>query len=451
MTDFPASDPHPSDQPPADDADALNAEAAPASSHVPPPEPANPLPGYGAPPPGYVPPALPRRLFRSNGDRKIGGVSAGIAEYFNLDPTVVRLATFVAGFTGVGVLAYLAAWLLVPLRPQGESPPAPVAGTLPSERTMTVAFGLAALALAFGIITDSWEVLAVALIGGGIWLLSEQTRVVQPMVPASGAYGPVPADPATFSSTTFAPPGPLPAGFEPAAFSATENDRWQQGVPAAPDWNAAAPPKERKPQRITWLVFSLLALLAAVGIAAATGNWWNVSGTRFLGIAVIIIGVGVVFGQLRGGGARGLIPLGILAALALFPVSAVDGLIDDGVGESLYRPVAIEDLQSSYQHGVGELMVDLTALDFDDRDEKIDIDLGIGELIVIVSEDVGGSATIEAKAGEISHRLPGTNAFVSQDGVNIESGLVRLQGNDGEVELNISVGLGTAELRLEAN
>jgi hypothetical protein len=194
-----------------------------------------------------------------------------------------------------------------------------------------------------------------------------------------------------------------------------------------------------------------LALLTAVGVAASTGDWWDVSATRFLGIGVIIVGVGVVAGQLRGGGARGLIPIGILAALALFPVSAVDGLLDDGVGEANYHPTTLAELEDTYEHGIGQLVVDLSELDFDSRSDSVDIDLGIGELIVIVSEETGGQATLQATAGEISHQLAQTNAFIFEEGVNIKTGTVTLDGEKGTLDLNISVGLGTAELRFEAN
>jgi phage shock protein C len=59
-----------------------------------------------------------RRLRRSSTDVKISGVCAGIAEYLNLDATVVRLAwailTIVPGAIVLGVVAYGAAWLIMP-------------------------------------------------------------------------------------------------------------------------------------------------------------------------------------------------------------------------------------------------------------------------------------------------------------------------------------------------
>lgn len=63
---------------------------------------------------------MAKRLYRSRQDCYIGGVAGGIAEYFDVDPTLVRLAWVLFGFMGGGVLAYLIAWLVIPPAPEGE-------------------------------------------------------------------------------------------------------------------------------------------------------------------------------------------------------------------------------------------------------------------------------------------------------------------------------------------
>jgi phage shock protein PspC (stress-responsive transcriptional regulator) len=69
-----------------------------------------------------------RRLARSATDRKIAGVCGGLAEYFDVDPTPVRLLwvilTVLPGAILLGVMAYLAAWIVMP--------PAPAPATLTS-------------------------------------------------------------------------------------------------------------------------------------------------------------------------------------------------------------------------------------------------------------------------------------------------------------------------------
>ena len=60
---------------------------------------------------------MEKKLYRSNDGRMIAGVCAGLGEYFNLDPTVFRLAfALLACMGGSGILAYLLASLIMPLK-----------------------------------------------------------------------------------------------------------------------------------------------------------------------------------------------------------------------------------------------------------------------------------------------------------------------------------------------
>jgi phage shock protein PspC (stress-responsive transcriptional regulator) len=70
-----------------------------------------------------------RRLYRSPTDRKIGGVAAGTAEYFDIDPSIARvLWLLLAIFTGGAfVIVYLVMWAIVPEAPWSP----PVVGTSP--------------------------------------------------------------------------------------------------------------------------------------------------------------------------------------------------------------------------------------------------------------------------------------------------------------------------------
>ena len=66
-----------------------------------------------------------KRLVRPRGDRKIAGVCSGFAEYFDLDPTLVRLVWLItAVMTGVGVLSYPIAWVVMPEEPLRLEAPA---------------------------------------------------------------------------------------------------------------------------------------------------------------------------------------------------------------------------------------------------------------------------------------------------------------------------------------
>ena len=63
----------------------------------------------------------PRKLMRSRAEKKIAGVCAGLAQYFDLDVTVARIpCIFLTLATGVcpGVVSYLLAWIMVPAEPE---------------------------------------------------------------------------------------------------------------------------------------------------------------------------------------------------------------------------------------------------------------------------------------------------------------------------------------------
>ena len=59
---------------------------------------------------------MAKKLYRSRTDRKIWGVCGGLAKYFDIDPTIVRVITTVSIFvTGVSILAYIIMAIVVPL------------------------------------------------------------------------------------------------------------------------------------------------------------------------------------------------------------------------------------------------------------------------------------------------------------------------------------------------
>jgi phage shock protein PspC (stress-responsive transcriptional regulator) len=79
---------------------------------------------------GVPTPRLPgKRLLRSTTDRKIGGVCGGLAEYFGVDSTVMRVAAAILaiypGAVICGVLAYVIGWLVIPPAPAATLEPSP--------------------------------------------------------------------------------------------------------------------------------------------------------------------------------------------------------------------------------------------------------------------------------------------------------------------------------------
>lgn len=59
-----------------------------------------------------------KKLYRSNTDRKLSGVCGGLAEHFDIDPTIIRLIfIFLTLFGGGGLLIYLICALVIPKSP----------------------------------------------------------------------------------------------------------------------------------------------------------------------------------------------------------------------------------------------------------------------------------------------------------------------------------------------
>ena len=71
-----------------------------------------------------------KRLYRSRTDKKIAGIFGGVAELYNLDPSLLRLlAVFIGLATGIVPLlvTYLAGWIIIPKGPQSPEPLTPSA------------------------------------------------------------------------------------------------------------------------------------------------------------------------------------------------------------------------------------------------------------------------------------------------------------------------------------
>jgi len=62
---------------------------------------------------------MAKKLYRSSDDKKLAGVCGGLGEYFDIDPTIVRLVWLAFFFAlGTGLLAYIVAWIIVPEKPK---------------------------------------------------------------------------------------------------------------------------------------------------------------------------------------------------------------------------------------------------------------------------------------------------------------------------------------------
>ncbi len=61
---------------------------------------------------------MQKKLYKSRTEKKIDGVCGGIAQYFDIDPTIVRLAWVLFACMGGGILAYIVCMLIIPAEPE---------------------------------------------------------------------------------------------------------------------------------------------------------------------------------------------------------------------------------------------------------------------------------------------------------------------------------------------
>jgi len=122
------------------------------------------------------------KLFRSKENRLIGGVCGGVAEYFNIDPFIVRIGwVFITLFAGAGIIAYIAALIIVPENPDQEFIAKKVKKSGDSAKlwgSLLIIFGGVLLLKQTGILHQfhfwsfPWQAfMAVLLIGFGVYIM----------------------------------------------------------------------------------------------------------------------------------------------------------------------------------------------------------------------------------------------------------------------------------------
>ncbi|MEV7261945.1 PspC domain-containing protein [Micromonospora aurantiaca] len=218
--------------------------AAPTDQATPPPGGGTP---FGGPPPGgYAPPpgaagfTTRYGLVRPREGRYLAGVCAAIGRATNTDPVLWRVLLAVLGFFGgIGIIVYVAGWLIIPGEGDTASPVEAMLGrgrSSMSPITVIVLGIVVALGFAY-VVTDGFRAIllgAVILIGGALLLNREQRgpaqRPAQPAPPHGPPPGPVP--PVAWP----APPAPAPGTWTAAPPAA----QWT-GTPAGPAHPAAAP------------------------------------------------------------------------------------------------------------------------------------------------------------------------------------------------------------------
>jgi phage shock protein PspC (stress-responsive transcriptional regulator) len=283
----------------------------------------------------------PRRLYKSRDERMIAGVCGGIAEYFGIDPVIVRVIAVALVFAGgAGLLAYLAAWLLVPEEGADPSERPGRAATIAGAVALVLA--VCALPLWNGPFGGHWTgpfvgIVFVGLIGLGVWYLASGEA------PSAGGVRDI---------------------LRRAGFG--------------------------------------LALLAVCALLAIGGAWATASGGGAVVAGIIIVlGAWLVVSAFVGG-ARWLILPALALALPAGVVSAADLDVRGGVGERQYHPLAAGQVRDTYRLGVGQLVVDLRDAKLPAGDRRVHIDLGVGQAVLVVPRGACVATAATLGAGQVA-------------------------------------------------
>ncbi|WP_254909806.1 PspC domain-containing protein, partial [Micromonospora sp. NBS 11-29] len=216
--------------------------SAPPTDHAPPPPGgggpfAGPPPGGYAPPPGAAGFTTRYGLVRPREGRYLAGVCAAVGRATNTDPVLWRVLLAVLGFFGgIGILVYVAAWLVIPGEGDSASPVESMLGrgrSSMSPVTVIVLGIVVAVGFAY-VVTDGFRAIllgAVILICGALLLNRDEraaaSRTGAPAPPP--APGPVPPPSAAWP----APPATGPAAWAGEPTGATGSVSPSAGGPAA--------------------------------------------------------------------------------------------------------------------------------------------------------------------------------------------------------------------------
>lgn len=300
-------------------------------------------------------------------DRWLGGVSAGIAHRFGLDPALVRVLFVLLAFIGGGVIVYGLGWLFLPEQRDGRIPvQEAMRGSFPSAFWLGLLVVLVAIFGPLGVIGGAGAlvlalpfllILAIPVLL--VWVIIR--LVEKPARP--GAYGPngdgpqagqggQPGygpngygpqggyGPGDYGNAGPANGGPMNGGTAPFVPAAEQAQQADQAVPNSGVYTAPPRPARRRPSGpgVTHSLLTLAALLfvwSALAIGVGSGNLGLVGSIAFgAGATLAVFGGSIIIAALRGRTGGWVSVVGLLASFvavpaivgaSFLPASAING------------------------------------------------------------------------------------------------------------------------------
>lgn len=445
-------------------------------------------------------------IVRSN-DRWIGGVASGIALRLGVDALLVRAAFGVLMvLSGVGFVLYAAGWALLPEQSDGRIHlQEAIRGRFDS------ALAGAGILLLIGLFWRTgqfgwwggwgfawfdglfWTALTIFVIYVFVTVHKQRTGTLPPAGPPPGPTGgpaagypggspsgypgaypgaqapqASPSVPAAFPAPTppsmtknpvppVPPVTPPPFGYHGPAMPGPQGP----GGPVKPVDPKASRPPVKGPGAASLGIVAGLTLLTFAGLLLAdrTGAFDGSEGrilTISLGVAAVLAGLGIVVAGFRGR-SSGVLGFIALVAIIVGPIAtAVYGSpLSSGplVGDETFRPTATDQITDGYTMGAGDLTIDLTDLPLAGEETlTVPIDMGVGNLVVILPEDTAASAEVRLGAGTATWQVGSDD--LSRGGVGIREVSFQTDhvddGEPAQIHLKIKSGAGEILIKEES-
>ena len=213
-------------------------------------------------------------------------------------------------------------------------------------------------------------------------------------------------------------------------------------TPAAPRDAEAEPPA--RPSLFAPVVGALLAAAGLFGLLSVL-DVYDVDLEVAFAAGVVIVGGAVAIGAMTQRRVGGLVVLGLFLLAAFGVAAATPVSISSGAGDKTERPLSADELQPSYELGVGSLDLDLRAVELPAGTTSVDASVGVGELVITVPEGVAVEVDAHAGVGEID--VVGE----SDDGIDVDvHRTLILAGSTPDaplLELEADVGFGNIEVQ----
>ena len=376
---------------------------------------------------------------RRSQERWVAGVCGGIAQRLRVDPLLIRAGMIALLLLGVGFLAYLIAWALIPDRDD----------SILAEKAIRegdgwgifllviIALGVLGIGPVFSDAGGWWSLIVTVALIAGVWWLVTRARST------SGTGGPAPTPPGTSPAA-----GPTPAGRpEPVWAPASATPQGYEPPPARPHAPPSSAYDRPKAPRggFAGFLLTLGAAIVGYGIGQLVGPLGGASAdlvamlfaTAAGGLATVVLG-------LLGRRSALTSLLSIILAVSLVGTWGIT-TAPDGGGSMTWEPTATS-LAPSYAWNAGQATLDLRQITAPPTRDEIDADVSLGELVIYVPDGITTRIVSSAELGSVS--VQGADPSFeeqSQSGPTMDAEHVF---GDGEPDLTVNATVRLGSIRI---